>query len=93
MGNPIFGPFGNNRPNNQSRQPQQNQQTGLFGLMNQVRNSPNPNAAMEQVIQNNPNMQDVMDYIRRNGGSAKAAFYNMAAEKGIDPNSILRLLT
>ena len=85
MTNPLLDAFS-------SRQPQPSQPQGIFGMINQVRNSQDPNAAMQQLIQQNPNFQNVMNYIQANGGDAKTAFYNMAAQKGIDPNSILRYL-
>ena len=44
------------------------------------------------MMQNNPNTKYVMDYINRNGGDPKAAFYSMAREKGIDPEQILAQL-
>lgn len=83
MPNPIFSnPQSNGAP----------QSNGIFGLINQVRNSPDPNAAMQQLMMTNPSMQNAMNYIQQNGGNAKAAFYNMAAAKGIDPESILKFL-
>lgn len=33
-----------------------------------------------------------MDVVRQNGGNAKQAFYNLARQKGVDPNSILNQL-
>lgn len=33
-----------------------------------------------------------MDYVRENGGDARSAFYQLAREKGVDPESILRSL-
>lgn len=86
MSNPIFEPFNTQR--NQQPVPQ-----GIFGMINQVRNSPNPTAAMEQLCQSNPALSNVMQYVRQNGGDAKTAFYNMAAAKGVDPNYILRMLS
>ena len=83
MPNPIF-----NNPQSSSA-PQSN---GIFGLINQVRNSPDPNAAMQQLMMTNPSVQNAMNYIQQNGGNAKAAFYNMAAAKGTDPESILKFL-
>ncbi len=91
MANPIFGMF-----NQQSRQaPQPNQSSNnqsLFSMMNQIRNSPNPNMAMQQMLSSNPQFQGMVDYINQNGGDAKSAFYNLAAQKGVDPNSILNQL-
>ena len=83
MSNPIFSSFGPK---------EQKQSTSLFGILSQVRNSPNPNAAMQNLIATDPRFQNIMAYINQNGGDAKTAFYNMAARKGIDPNSILSQL-
>lgn len=79
MGNPIFS--GVNQP--QNRQPQNN----LIAMINQIRNSADPNSAAMNLL--SPEMQN---YISQNGGDAKTAFYNMAAQKGIDPNQILNTL-
>ena len=81
MPNPILDQF--NNPSGQH---------GIIGMVNQVRNSPNPNAAMQNLISSNPKVQEVMQYVNQNGGDARAAFYNLAAQKGIDPNTILNQL-
>lgn len=61
-------------------------------MINLVRGSSNPNQAMQTLIQSNPNLQGVMTYIQQNGGDARTAFYNLAAQKGVDPNQILQSL-
>lgn len=68
------------------------QQPSLFEMYNQVRHSQNPEQAMQMLFANNPQYQNVMNYIQQNGGDARSAFYNMAAQKGVDPNSILSKL-
>ena len=78
----------NNNTNNQRN----SSSNSLFAVLNRVRNSPNPNQAMQQLLSNNPDYQNVMAYINQNGGDAKSAFYNLAAQKGVDPNSILSQL-
>lgn len=85
MSNPIF-------TNNINSQQSSQQTNSLFGIWNQVRNSPNPNQMMQTLLSNDPRFIEVMNYINQNGGDAKSAFYNMAAQKGIDPNSILNQL-
>lgn len=71
----------------------ENQQSpSLFEMYNQVRHSQNPDQAMQILLANNPQYQNVMNYIQQNGGDARSAFYNMAAQKGVDPNSILSKL-
>ncbi len=86
MPNPFFNGF-NNRPSQQDTVPNQNM--NLLNLMQTIKNSPNPNLAMQNMLSSNPNFQNVVNYINQNGGDARSAFYNMAAQKGIDPNSIL----
>ena len=56
-----------------------------------VSKSQNPEQALAQYIQNSPQGQEVMSYIQNNGGNAKNAFYNLAQQKGIDPESILSM--
>ena len=67
-------------------------QTGILTLINNIRNSTNPQETFSQLMNNNPQLQQVMNYVQQNGGDAKAAFYNLAKEKGIDPNTILSQL-
>lgn len=85
MSNPIFSSFGNNNLQTQS-------QPSWIDMINQVKNSSNPDATMQMLLSNHPKYQEVMQYIQHNGGDAKSAFYNMAAQKGIDPNTILSRL-
>ena len=87
MGNPIFDFF-----QNQQQPTQPVEQGGILGLINQVRNSQNPEAFMQNLASTNPQIKNIMDYVNQNGGDARAAFYNLAAQKGVDPNSILNQL-
>lgn len=85
MSNPIFSSFGKQFQNN-------NNSNSLFGMINQIKNSPDPNAAAQMMLASNPQYQNVFRYIEQNGGDAKSAFYNLAAQMGVDPNSILNQL-
>ncbi len=94
MSNPIFDML-NSASNNQNGSRNTNGPMGMLSVMsmiNQIRRSPNPNAAMRQMAANNPALQNTMDYIQASGGNAKNAFYNMAAQKGVDPNAIIQSL-
>ena len=51
---------------------------------------PFKNNNVNQMIMNNPQMKQVMDYVNANGGDPKAAFYKLAKEKGVDPEEILK---
>lgn len=47
---------------------------------------------LNQLMMNNPNYNNVIQYIQANGGDPKRAFYKMAQEKGINPNDVLNML-
>lgn len=54
-----------------------------------VKASNNPRAAIENFAQTNPQMKQALDYIKESGGNGKDAFYKLAKEKGIDPDTVL----
>lgn len=64
----------------------------IKNMMNLVKSANNPQALLNQMIQQNPQMQSVMQYVNANGGDPKSAFYAMAKEKGVDPEMILSQL-
>ena len=84
MSNSVLSNFANS--NSQQQSP------SLFDMYNQVRYSQNPDQAMQMLFANNPQYQNVMNYIQQNGGDARSAFYNMAAQMGVNPNFILSKL-
>ena len=54
-------------------------------MIQMVRSASNPQAAINQ-------MKQVMDIIKASGNDPKRAFYALAEQKGVDPNSILEQL-
>lgn len=54
-------------------------------MLSKLKESKNP----QELIQTMPGYQSAIVYINQNGGNAKTAFYNLAAQKGINPNDIL----
>ena len=58
----------------------------IKNTMNLLKNSNNPQAMLQQMLQNSPQGQDVSRRLQESNGDARAAFYNLAKEKGIDPN-------
>lgn len=53
----------------------------------------NPQAFIQEAIkEKNPMVGEAMQHIQNNNGNAQAAFYNLAAELGVDPNEVLNLL-
>lgn len=51
----------------------------------------NPDQAISQMM-GNPQMQDIMRLVRENNGDAKATFYKLAQQKGVDPDLVLNEL-
>lgn len=85
MSNSVLSNFSNSNI-------QQQQSSSLFDMYNQVRHSQNPEQMMQMLFANNPQYNNVMSYIQQNGGDAKSAFYNMAAQMGVNPETILSKL-
>lgn len=54
--------------------------------MSQAIRGGNPMAAL---MQNDPRMKQVIDYINQFSGNAEQAFYALAKQKGVDPNEAL----
>ena len=61
-------------------------------MLNMARNAGNPQAMLSQMMKNNPNYNQAMKIIEENGGDAKAAFYNLAQQNGVNPDDILSML-
>lgn len=64
----------------------------IQNLAQTIKNVKNPQAFLQQMLaQRNPQLQQAIDYVQKNGGDPKAAFQKLAAEKGIDPTEIERM--
>ena len=64
----------------------------IKNMMQMVRSAGNPQAMLSQMMQNNPQMREVMSLVQQYGGDPQKAFYAIAQQKGIDPESILSQL-
>lgn len=64
----------------------------IKNMMNAVRSASNPQAMLSQMMQSNPQMQQVMQLVSQSGGDAQRAFYTLAQQRGVDPNEILNML-
>ena len=74
----------------------QNNQAQPYGqikqMMNALRNSSNPQQLFLNMLGNNPQIKQTIQMIQQSGKSPKDLFYQMAQEKGVDPNQILNML-
>ena len=64
----------------------------IRNVMNMIRAARNPQAMMSQMMQNNPQFQQVNQLIQQSGGDARKAFYSLAEQQGVDPDQILQML-
>jgi hypothetical protein len=76
---------------NQAQNPQNDNVQSLRQMANAVRNSRNPQMMLMQLAQSNPQMKQAIEYIGQNGGNAKEAFYALAKQKGVNPDTILNM--
>ena len=76
---------------NQAQNPQNDNVQSLRQMANAVRNSRNPQMMLMQLAQSNPQMKQAIEYIGQNGGNAKEAFYALAKQKGVNPDTILNI--
>ena len=61
-------------------------------MMNMVQMSRNPQAMLQQMMMQNPQMKQVMQIVQQYGGDPMKALYEVAKEKGMDPEEILSML-
>lgn len=47
---------------------------------------------LNQMMSQNPQIKQVMDFVNENGGDPKQAFYKKAQEMGINPDDVLSQL-
>ena len=79
--NPVTNLFG--RINGNQLTQGLNQITGMAQAMS------NPQMAIPQMFQNDPRIGQIINMINQNGGNGKALFYQIAQQKGLDPDTAL----
>ena len=60
--------------------------------MNVVKAARNPQAALMNMMGNNPQMRQVQNIIQQHGGDPMQAFRAMAEQNGLDPDEILSMI-
>lgn len=60
--------------------------------MHNVQMAGNPQMMLNQMMWQNPQIKQVMDYVNANGGDPQKAFYKLAEERGVNPDDILNQL-
>ncbi|MBQ4254273.1 MAG: hypothetical protein II712_05520, partial [Erysipelotrichaceae bacterium] len=64
----------------------------MKAMMNMMRFGGNPQAMVQSMLSSSPQGSMVMNLIQQHGGDARAAFYDLAKQKGADPNQVLEML-
>ena len=77
---------------NRSRRLPQSNLNQIKQYMNLFKNASNPQALLQNMIQSNPQVKSIIDYVNQNGGDPKTAFYKLAEQKGVNPDQILNML-
>ena len=83
MSSSLFGTVGP-----QQSQPRVNPE--LQSILQSYRSGQNPIQSM--IYAKNPQLAQVMQLVNSMGGDPKVAFYKLAEQRGVDPNSILSML-
>lgn len=93
QGNPILNQINQQRNNLNRKQVQSNPwMQQIKNVMHQVQNSPNPQAALTNMLQNNPNLSTISMLLRANNGDLKQVAQFIANQKGQDLNAIIQEL-
>ena len=61
-------------------------------MMNMVKNAGNPQAMLQQLAMNNPQMRQVIEIVQKHGGDPWTAFRAEAEARGVDPDEIMAML-
>ena len=64
----------------------------IKGLMSMMQNGGNLQSMLQSLMASNPQIGQVMNLVQQYNGDAKSAFYDLAKQKGVDPNEIINML-
>lgn len=73
-------------------QPLPNNLQQIKQMANLFKNAKNPQQLISNMVNQNPQMRQMMNTLQNSGKSPKDLFYEMAKQKGIDPNQIINML-
>ena len=62
------------------------------GVVDLIKASPNPSDMITNLVKTNPQVKQTMDIVNQYNGDPKKAFFEIARQRGIDPQSILSQL-
>ena len=78
--------------NNQPTAPIPQGVTQIKNMMEAVKGAKSPQQLLQNMMMQNPQYQNLMNYANQFNGDYKSAFYQMANSRGIDPNEIINFM-
>ena len=87
MNNPMLGALNTSKLAGLS-----NKLAPIRNMMQAVKAASNPSAAIQQLAQNNPQVQQAMQLVQESGGNPQKAFYSLAEKLGVDGDAVLKML-
>ena len=64
----------------------------IKSMMNGIKSSGNPEAALQQLAGSNPQVRQAISLVQQSGGDPKRAFYELARQRGVNPQDVLNQL-
>ena len=64
----------------------------IKNMMQTIRTAANPQAALNMMVMNNPQLKQVMEIVEEYNGDSMAAFKATAEQMGVNPEEILGML-
>ena len=61
-------------------------------LAQMIKNSANPAQLFQTMAKSNPQVQSIMQMIQQTNQTPKELFYQIAQQRGIDPNQVLGMM-
>ena len=61
-------------------------------LIKTLKSVGNPQMMLNQMMGQNPQIKQAMDFVNANGGDPQAVFYKLAEERGVNPDDFMKQL-
>ena len=89
--NKLFSELNGTQPQPQPQPPSQGVNP-IKRLMNMAKFASNPNQMIADAINSNPAAAQMFSMVKQSGKSPKDLFYELAKQKGVNPDDILKQL-
>ena len=61
-------------------------------MIKAVKSVGNPQMMLNQMMGQNPQLKQAMEFVNANGGDPQKVFYKLAEERGVNPNEFMQQL-